>query len=346
MDELLETAELAAFTRAVDAGSLTRASKELGVPRATIGRRLARLEERLGTRLLRRTTRSLALTDSGRTLYAQAKLALEAVREAVTSVHRASGGIRGPLRVSVPPMLGAAFHELVTDFLRRYPDVQIDLHTSTSSVHFGEGGYDVAIRASAVLDPGLVRRPLSESRLIALASPDYLARRGTPRSHEDLKAHACIRGYVRGTTVAHDWPLRAGGTVRVTGPLATNDLRLGLDAARAGLGIALLPDVFVWPYVGTGELVHVLDGVVGVTTSVAVVYPERRLLAPVVRAFVDEVVVWGRRELPRIAEACEAAAGVKLTVVPKAKMAKAPAKRKAAAPKAKPKSKSKSKTRR
>lgn len=307
MDELLETAELSAFTRTVDAGSLTRASKELGVPRATIGRRLARLEERLGTRLLRRTTRSIVLTDSGRTLYAQATLALEAVRDAVTSVRRASGAVRGPLRVSVPPLPGSSFNELVTDFLRRYPDVQIDLQSSTAAVHFGERGFDVAIRASATLDPGLVRRPLSESRLVALASPGYLARRGTPRTADDLASHACLRGYARGDTVGHDWPLTAGGTVRVSGPLATNDLRLGLDAARAGLGIALLPELLTWPYVTTGELVHVLDGIVGATSIVAVVYPERRLMAPVVRAFVDEVVIWGQRELPRIQEACETA---------------------------------------
>jgi DNA-binding transcriptional LysR family regulator len=307
MDELLETAELSAFTRTVDAGSLSRASKELGVPRATIGRRLARLEEQLGTRLLRRTTRSLVLTDSGRTLYAQAKVALEAVRDAVTSVRRSSGAIRGPLRVSIPPLPGSSFSELVTDFLRRYPEVQLDLHTSTASVHFGERGFDVAVRASAELDPGLVRRPLSESRLVALASPDYLARRGTPRTIDDLASHACIRGYVRGDTPAHEWPLTTGGTVRVAGPLATNDIRLALDAVRTGIGIAVLPELIAWPYVTTGEVVRVLDGIVGATSIVAVVYPERRLMAPVVRAFVDEVIVWGQRELPLVVERCERA---------------------------------------
>jgi DNA-binding transcriptional LysR family regulator len=308
MDELLETAELSAFTRTVDAGSLSRASKELGVPRATIGRRLDRLEKQLGTRLLRRTTRTLVLTDSGRALYAQAKLALDAVRDAVTSVRRTSGAVRGPLRVSVPPLPSSSFGEMVTEFLKKYPDVELDLQSSTASVHFGERGFDVALRASASLDPGLVRRPLSEARLVALASPDYLARRGTPRRSEDLSDHACIRGYARGDSVSHEWPLLAGGNVRVRGPLATNDLRLALDAARAGLGIALLPELLAWPYLATGELVHLLDGVVGAISVVAVVYPERRLLAPVVRAFVDEVVIWGQRELPRIVEACEEAA--------------------------------------
>jgi DNA-binding transcriptional LysR family regulator len=308
MDELLETAELSAFTRTVDAGSLSRASKELGVPRATIGRRLARLEERLGTRLIRRTTRSLVLTDSGRTLYAQAKLALDAVRDAVTTVRRSTGAVRGPLRVSIPPMPDASFGKLVTDFLLRYPDVQLDLHTSTAAVHFGEGGYDVAVRASAALDPGLVRRSLAETRLVVVATPTYLARRGTPRSPDELASHVCLLGHGRGDSVDHDWPLTSGGTLRVRGPLATNDLRLRLDAARASVGLALLPELLVWPYLSTGELVRVLDGAVGATSTVAVVYPERRLMAPVVRAFVDEVVRWGEHELPRMAEACEEAA--------------------------------------
>src|SRR5690349_10514456 len=123
MQEPVETAELLAFARTVEAKSLSRAAAELAVPRATISRRLARLEERLGARLLRRTTRSLALTDAGEALYRHARIVLDAVRDAETSVRRTDDAVRGELRVSVPQHLPPSFHALVCDFMERYPDV-------------------------------------------------------------------------------------------------------------------------------------------------------------------------------------------------------------------------------
>src|SRR5450432_16852 len=116
MAEPLETAELVAFTRAVDARSLSRAAAELGVPRATLSRRLARLEERLGTRLLRRTTRSLALTDAGQGFYRHARIVLDAVSNAEASVARQRALIAGDLRVSAPPLLGEGFFDMLAAF--------------------------------------------------------------------------------------------------------------------------------------------------------------------------------------------------------------------------------------
>lgn len=306
MDEMIETAELSAFARIVELGSLSRAAKELGVPRATIGRRLSRLEERLGARLIRRTTRMLVLTDEGRTLYEHARVALGAVRDAVLSVRRTDGAVRGRLRVSAPPIPGPSFHAFVSDFLERHPDVTIDIDFSAAIVRLGEGGYDLAIRASDALDPGLVRRSIMESTLIAVGSPAYLARRGTPRTEKELAAHACILDYAGGELARREWPLRAGGTVRVDGPLATNDLHMIEDAARRGMGLALLPRSKVASALESGALVHVLPDVIGARVQVAVVYPERQFQRPVVRAFVDDVVAWGRRELPRIDSECDA----------------------------------------
>lgn len=300
MDELIETAELAAFARIVELGSLSRAAKELDVPRATIGRRLSRLEERLGARLIRRTTRMLVLTDEGRALYEHAKVALDAVRDAVLSVRRSDGAVRGRLRVSVPPLPGPSFHAFVCDFLARHPDVTIEIDFSSAAVRLGEDGYDLAIRASDALDPGLVRRAVSMSRLVAVASPEYLARRGTPRDASDLAAHACILDYARGQTPRREWPLLAGGTVRVDGPLASNDLYQIEAAARAGLGIAFLPEGKAAGALESGALVRVLEDEVGTTAQVAVVYPERQFLRPVVRVFIDEVAAWARRELSSI----------------------------------------------
>ncbi|MBC8066953.1 MAG: LysR family transcriptional regulator [Deltaproteobacteria bacterium] len=302
MQELLETAELEAFARIVESGSLSKAAMELEVPRATIGRRLARLEERLGVRLVRRSTRRLALTDAGTTLYHHALAALTAVREAAASVRGVEGSMRGRLRISVPPLANESFHALVNDFLGRFPEVQLHVHASTQHVDLLEGGFDLALRAGGALDPGLVARPLARSRSLAVASPGYLARRGTPKRARDLREHACLLGFDRGIVPSHYWPLRNGSTLRVDGPFASNE-PTGLQAAAvAGHGIALLPLFFAAPALATGQLVAVLPERVGGQVQIAVVYAERELVPQIVRVFVDELVAWGRKEFVALAE--------------------------------------------
>jgi DNA-binding transcriptional LysR family regulator len=296
--ELLETAELAAFVRTVETGSLSRAAKELGIPRATLGRRLARLEDQLGARLLRRTTRNVVLTDEGRVLYERGREALAAIREAAESVGRETGAIRGRLRVSMPPMPDGRIVTLVAEFLEAHPEVTLELTFSTATVSFGEDGYDVALRASTALDPSLVRRTIGQQRLVAVASPAYLAAHGTPKHAIDLERHACIRGFARGELPTSEWPTPTG-TIRVNGPLATNEIVLQAAAAVRGLGIALVPEMLVAEPIERGALVRVLEGEVGVNTTIAVVYPERKLLRPVVRAFVEALMRYGLEELTR-----------------------------------------------
>src|SRR4051812_27013749 len=144
MNDPVETAELLAFTKTVQAKSLSRAAAELGVPRATISRRLARLEERLATRLLRRTTRSLALTEAGEALYRHACIVLEAVSQAEASVRQTDSAVRGMLRVSLPPISDPSFHGMICDFATRYPEVRLHLHFSSHYVDLLRDGYDVA----------------------------------------------------------------------------------------------------------------------------------------------------------------------------------------------------------
>src|SRR5262249_19883593 len=123
MWEPLENVELLAFTEAVEAGSLSRAAAELGVPRATLSRRLARLEERLGARLLRRTTRSLTITDAGEALYRHARIALDAVKEAEARVRPSDATVRGNLRVALPPLVSSPFLDLIAEFAAAHPHV-------------------------------------------------------------------------------------------------------------------------------------------------------------------------------------------------------------------------------
>lgn len=295
--ELLETAELLAFVRTVEAGSLTRAAKELGIPRATLSRRLARLEETLGVRVLRRTTRRLSVTDAGQSLMEHAATALAAVREAVGSVRRAHGSIRGTLRFSTLPLSSRSLDALVCGFLAEHPDVRLHVSVSTDFVSFGDSAYDVALRAGERLDPGLISRTLLRSPMVALASPEYLRKRGTPTRAADLAQHACILGFGRGVAPNHYWPLVRGGTLRVEGVLATNDVALAGEAVKRNLGVAFLPLLVAQPLLDAGDAVPVLRGVVGGQTQVAVIYPERELLPPVVRAFVEALVRWAKTGL-------------------------------------------------
>jgi DNA-binding transcriptional LysR family regulator len=293
MGDPVETAELLAFAATVEARSLSRAAARLRVPRATVSRRLARLEERLAARLLRRTTRSLALTDAGEALYRHARIVLDAVGHAEASVRRADDAIRGDLRVSAPPMLSQGFHDMVAAFARRYPDVRLQVHLSSQMVDLARGEYDVAIRASSEIQPGLVARTLLRDPLVAVASPAYLAARGTPRTRADLRHHRCLMGFARGEVPQTHWPV-GRGRLHVEGAFFTNDLSLLCSAALQGLGIALLPRLLVRDLLESGALVHVLPGALGGESHVAVVFAEREFVPPQVRAFVDAVVAWAK----------------------------------------------------
>jgi len=297
MHEPLETAELLAFVRSVEEKSLSGAAAKLRVPRVTISRRLARLEKRLAVRLLRRTTRSLALTDAGEALYRQARVVLDAVSRAEASVRRSDGTIRGDLRISVPPITSDSFFALVLRFAAKYPEVRMQIHFTSQLVDLASGAYDIALRASAHFPPGLVARPLARDRSIAVASPRYLAERGTPRAARDLRRHRCLVGFARGEIPESQWPLAKGGNFSVDGAFFSNELKVLFGAALHHQGIALLPEVLVKKFVASGRLTHVLPGIIEARSMVAVVYPEREFVPPQVRAFADAIVEWAKPNL-------------------------------------------------
>ena len=299
MHEPLENAELLAFAKTVDAKSLTRAAAELGVPRATISRRLARLEERLGARLLRRTTRSLSLTDAGEALYRHAHIVLSAVSQAEASVRRADDDVRGDLRVSLPPLTDEDFFALLTTFAARYPHVRMQVHFTSRHVDLRRDGYDVALRAGSHFEPGLVVKTLARSKVIAVASPAYLAANGTPRTRKDLRRHRLLMGFARGELPQTHWPM-GGAMVHVEGSFFSNEVRLLSEATLRGLGIALLPDMLIHEHVASGALVRVLPGVLEADNQVAIVYPEKEFVPAQVRAFVDAISAWAP-ELTRAA---------------------------------------------
>ncbi|MEZ4317460.1 MAG: LysR family transcriptional regulator [Myxococcota bacterium] len=286
-----ETTELQAFVSVVESGSVASAARELNVPRATISRRLARLEERLEVRLLHRTTRKQGLTDAGEELFRHARSILAAVSEAEDAMRHRDGTPRGLLRVSLPP--GDAMPpRLITDFLAEHPEVQVEVELTTRYVDLVAEGFDVALRAgSTPLEPGLIARRLRTTRSSVWASPRYLEAHGTPTTPANLAQHTCILGFAKGVRPVTHWPLIDGGQVRVTGRLVTNDLRTITHACAQGLGLAMLPDAFT-TNLGATDLVRVLEDSVGACGHMSIVYTEREFMPAAVRAFVDHLVRW------------------------------------------------------
>jgi DNA-binding transcriptional LysR family regulator len=300
MNDPLETAELLAFARTVDAKSLSRAAAELRVPRATISRRLSRLEERLGVRLLRRTTRSLVLTDAGQSLYRHARIVLDAVSQAEASVRQVDEKVRGDLRVSVPPILDPSFFATLCDFAGEYPEVRLQVHFSNRHVDLRRDGYDVALRAGIEIEPGLVAKTLLRARVVGVASPAYLAEKGVPRTKRDLQHHRCLMSFARGELPQTHWNIGASKLL-IDGCFFTNEIQLLCAAALSGLGIAFLPLTLAGPLLKNGALIQVLPGVLETDSRIAIVYPDREFVPPQVRAFVDKISAWVRTEGSRVA---------------------------------------------
>lgn len=276
------------FVRVVDEGSVTAAARALDLPRPTVSRRLARLEERLGVRLLHRTTRRMNLTPAGERLYARARQLVDAAREVESEVRRLDGVPRGLLRISMPNgMPNAVIAKWMREFLERYPEVEIELFATGVHLDLLAEGIDVALRSGPIEDPSLIARTLVVNDTIVVASPDYLERRGAPTTAEALAEHDCILAYRLGKVPQRRWPLLDGGSVAVSGRLKTNQLQLRVEAARIGLGIALVLHPSAAEYIERGELVHVLPEIVGRRDRVNLVYVDREYLDPKVRAFID-----------------------------------------------------------
>ena len=279
------------FVSVVEHGSVTGAAEKLGLPRPTVSKRLARLEERLGVRLLHRSTRRMKLTEQGELLYERARRVVHAVREAEAAVQRHDRVPRGLLRVLIPPRVPEAiFTRWLAEFLQTYPEVSLDVVSTEHHVDLVAEGFDVALRNGPVEDQSLMSRTLVVNAEIAVASPKYLEEHGTPQSAADLADHNCIVGYSGKNLPNPRWPLVAGGWTPIGGKLMTNHVGLRLEAAKRHLGIAIVVDRVAKDLIDEGELVSVLPEIIGRRDVARLVYPDREYLDPKVRAFIDFIV--------------------------------------------------------
>jgi len=278
------------FVAVVETGSIRAAADQLSLPRPTVSRRLARLEERLGVRLLHRTTRRQTLTARGEALFERARQVVLAARDAEAEVRRLDGVPRGLLRVAMPTQTpNALMAGWFDDYLERYPEVSVEVIATEAKLDLAAEGIHVALRFGPQ-DPSLVARTLLTVRSVAVASPAYLQKRGTPRTPSELGEHACIVGFEADRVPTRRWPLRDGGTVGVGGRMVADQMSLWLHLAVLGRGIALVSERLARPFLADGRLVTVLEADVGRVERVSVVFVDRRYVDPKVRAFVDLLV--------------------------------------------------------
>ncbi len=289
MDRL---AGIPAFEGVVAAGSFAGAARALGLSVAAVSKQVRALEDRLGVRLLHRTTRQVRLTDAGERFHERCQRILADLEEAEREVAAGQATPRGRIRVSAPMSFGERhLGSLVSGFLEQHPDVEIDLVLDDRFVDLLAEGFDVAVRIAELHDSSLVARRLCPSRRVLCASPRYLAQHGAPGTPDDLAAHRCI-GYAYMASGC-DWPfrVRAGRRlVRVRGPVMSNNGDVLRALAIAGCGIALLPTFLVAGDLKAGLLREVLPDRLDGDPALWVLHPSRRHVPLAVRAFVDFLV--------------------------------------------------------
>jgi DNA-binding transcriptional LysR family regulator len=290
-------AAMRAFVRSVELGSFSKAAAEESIKVSTVSRYVSALEADLGAALLNRSTRNLHLTEAGTTFYeraAQILAELEEARLATTSLNQQP---RGLLRINMPVAFGRR-HVMphLRDFLTAYPDIRVDATLSDARVDLIASGTDVAVRIGALADSALVAKRLASHRRLLVASPGYLEAAPPPAAPEDLARHACLAfalqpssaWYFRRPGAADAAPLEVG----IAGPLKANDTEALLEAARSGLGIALLPSWSVGEEIRDGRLITLLPDwealiAPGRERAIWGVYPPKKVVAPKVRVFLD-----------------------------------------------------------
>jgi LysR family transcriptional regulator for bpeEF and oprC len=289
------------FTRVVELGTFARASDQLEIARPTATLAVARLEKRLGVRLLQRTTRRLSLTEEGRSFYESCVRILGDLAETEEALSNARASPRGRLRVGTPhSFVHLAFMPALPRFLARHPQLEVEVFMSDRAVDLIEEGLECAVRAAvAPGDSTLVARTLAKVNWLTCASSAYLETRGTPASIAELERHNCVRFISQSTGRSADWQFRKGEeriSFTPRGTFGVSALEGAMAAAVGGIGIAQIPDVLGMPLLRSGALKPLLLDFVAPAPPLQVVYPSNRYLSAKVRALADFAAEIFRRE--------------------------------------------------
>lgn len=281
MTTSIPPADMLLFAAVVREGGFTRAAKQLGITKQTVSERIAKLEERLGVRLLERTTRKLRVTDTGATYYERCAAIAQQIEAANDEVLERRAEPIGRLRVSAPVLYGRRFlAPVVACYMQRHPKAIVELVLADRRVDLVAEGLDLAIRIGHLDDSSLTARKLGEGHMYYVASPAYVGAHGLPTVHA-LRTARCI-----GTRAHETWEVD-GVRTKVEPILVVNDLEIACDAAIAGIGIARLPGLVCREAVQGGRLRVLFPGASGAVRPVYAVYPSRRYLPATVRAFIE-----------------------------------------------------------
>ncbi len=280
------------FLAVIEHGSLTAAAVSLATTASVVSRAVARLERRVGSQLIRRTTRSLSITDSGRLYVDQARIAFALIDDAENAIQGQGGEVRGKVRLSVPTTYGHyRLPPLLRAFSGRYPLVEVELNIANRNVDLIAEGFDLAIRLGDLPDSGLVARKLEDATMCLVASPAYLARAGTPGSVADLQGHDSICFVMPSTGRIAPWQFRDGARNIDWEPAArhtvSDDVLGVVSLAAAGLGVCQSYEFVVRERIERCELVQVLPGLAGRTRAFSVIYAPHRRLSSACRALID-----------------------------------------------------------
>lgn len=280
--------DVLSFVRVAETGSFARAAERMGLSKPVLSRRVARLEEQLGARLLTRTARGAQPTDIGQAYYARAANILSDLEAAEEVVAEAVTQVAGPIRLTAPLSFGVThLAPALAEFAAAHPKVELDIEFEDRTVDLTGGGYDLAVRIGRLADSALIARRIAPVRKALVASPGYLEAHGTPEKPADLADHAVL-------LYAHEsWRFKVGGrweTVRVTPVMRTNNGDMLLAAARAGLGLAMLPHFIGAPGFADGSVVPVLGDYPLEEGALHAVMPPGRATTARVRALVEFLV--------------------------------------------------------
>lgn len=285
-------ANMKVFVAVVDAGSFAAAADRLDISRAMASKHVLHLEDHLGTRLLNRTTRRLSVTESGGVYYERCVQILSDVTEAEQLAGHLSAVPRGTLKITIPLAFG--LHRLgpvVADYVRKYPEVKLDVSLSDRKLDLVDEGFDLAVRIGSLPESGLIARKLGGDHAIICASPAYLKRQGIPKTPEDLAHHACL-GYTY-TNSGGEWRIhsrRKEAVIPINGGIKADNGDMLRLAALSGAGLIFQPHFIVGDDLRTGRLVQVLPDYASAELGIYALYPSRKHLSAKVRTFVDFLV--------------------------------------------------------
>jgi len=291
---------MATFVRVVEARSFSRAAQSLAMPRSSVTTVIKQLEAHLGTPLLRRSTRSLSLTEAGERYLAACQAILADIAAAESDVSAATQAPRGRVRVDMPGTIGRAIVvPRLIEFEARYPDIEVVLGLSDRPADLIYEGIDCAIRSGALADSTLVARPLGQLTWLTCASPKYLKRFGEPESVAALASHRVVNYLSNATGRPLDWRFRVAGkamSVALPSRYAVNETEAYLHCGLEGLGLIQLSELAAAVYLRSGRLREVLADARCAPVPISIVYPQARATAAV-KTFVDWVIEIARPEL-------------------------------------------------